>query len=109
MSTNSFLSERVKLEKERLERQKQSRKAKGLDTSDDESSGDESDGDGEDVKVIDKELAVMRRVFRKWTQKAGIEEKLCDELRAGECEADWTRAVAPKLEGRIVIVGEAKA
>jgi len=51
-ATNSFLSERAKLEKERLERQKQIRKAKGLDTSDDESSGkkrkiEEDDGEEE--------------------------------------------------------------
>jgi 5'-nucleotidase len=79
------------------------RRAKVPPLNDDDSDNESSEHD-EDAKLIDKELAVMRRVFRKWCRKAGIEERLCDELTEEECQADWTRAIAPQLEGRICIV-----
>jgi 5'-nucleotidase len=64
------------------------------------------DSDVENL-AIDHELGIMRRVFRKWCRVAGVQGSLCDELKEGEFEADWTRAIAPRLEGRIRIVGAA--
>jgi hypothetical protein len=57
-----------------------------------------------DVRNLDRELSIMRRVFRKWCRLAGVEGKLCDDLAEGEFEVSWTRAVAPRVEGRIKMV-----
>lgn len=70
---------------------------------------DESDSEGEGenestIEQLDHELQTMRRVFRKWARAAGVECKLADELKADECEVDWTRAIAPRVEGRIIRV-----
>ncbi|KAI1110293.1 Metallo-dependent phosphatase-like protein [Nemania sp. NC0429] len=67
----------------------------------------DSEGEGESEKAIEKldyELQTMRRVFGKWARVAGVECKVADELKADECEVDWTRAIAPRVEGRIVRV-----
>ena len=62
-----------------------------------------------EVMAIDRELGIMRRVFRKWCRVAGVQGSLCDELKEGEFEVDWTKAIAPRVEGRIVCVaGEHK-
>ncbi|KAL2133305.1 hypothetical protein VTI74DRAFT_2571 [Chaetomium olivicolor] len=78
---------------------------------------DESDSDsGEDAEAarqknrdLDKELAIMRRFFRKWCRLAGINGNTCDELSEDECEVGWTRAIAPRVEGRIQMVPSAGA
>jgi hypothetical protein len=75
----------------------------------DEAENSSSSSDGEDdgieaVEVDDKELGIMRRVFKKWCRLAGVQGRACDELKESEFEAPWTKAVAPKVEGRIRIV-----
>ncbi|KAK8024616.1 hypothetical protein PG993_012682 [Apiospora rasikravindrae] len=80
-----------------------------------EESDAESDNDGEgegdrheaehEVEDIDKELQIMRRVVRKWSRVAGVHCRVGDELKEGEFEIDWTKAIAPRIEGRIVMVG----
>ncbi|KAK6857355.1 5-nucleotidase [Apiospora arundinis] len=82
-----------------------------------EESDDESDNDGEGgdkrndheaehvVEDLDKELQIMRRVVRKWSRIAGVQCHCGDELKEGEFEIDWTKAIAPRIEGRIVMVG----
>lgn len=70
---------------------------------------DESDSEGEGeseraIEDLDHELQTMRRVFRKWARAAGVKCKAADELKADECEVDWTRAIAPRVEGRIIRV-----
>ncbi|KAK3688873.1 Metallo-dependent phosphatase-like protein [Podospora appendiculata] len=59
----------------------------------------------EGIRDVDRELRVMRRVFRKWCRLAGVQGSACDELKEDEVECDWTKAIAPQLEGRIVMVG----
>ena len=54
---------------------------------------------------MDQEMRIMRRVFKKWARIAGVECTLVDELKEGEFEVDWTKAIAPRIEGRIVCVG----
>ncbi|KAK7753904.1 hypothetical protein SLS62_004001 [Diatrype stigma] len=85
-----------------------------LDESDseDEDEGDEKDSDKRreaDVRraidLIDREMQIMRRVFGKWARLAGVECRVVDDLQEGEFEVDWTKAIAPRLEGRIVCVG----
>ncbi|KAB5540586.1 Metallo-dependent phosphatase-like protein [Coniochaeta sp. 2T2.1] len=70
-----------------------------------EDSSSDEDGDGvEAVEVDDRELSIMRRVFRKWCRLAGVRGQACDCLKDEEIDEVWTKAVAPKVEGRITIV-----
>ncbi|KAI0156793.1 Metallo-dependent phosphatase [Xylariaceae sp. FL1272] len=57
------------------------------------------------VESLDREMQIMRRVIAKWARIAGVECKVTDELKKDEFEVDWTRAIAPRIEGRIVCVG----
>lgn len=76
-----------------------------------ESDAESSDQEGDDheaeheVEDLDKELQIMRRVVRKWSRIAGVQCHCGDELKEGEFEIDWTKAIAPRIEGRIVMVG----
>jgi len=60
---------------------------------------------GEEAACIDRELRLARKFLRKWCRRAGVHAQVCDELKEDEYEAGWTKAVAPKLEGRIQMVG----
>ncbi|KAI0383416.1 Metallo-dependent phosphatase [Hypomontagnella monticulosa] len=68
----------------------------------DNEDGNDSDGD---MQLIDKEMQIMRRVFAKWARLAKVESRIGEELKVGEFEVDWTRAIAPRVEGRIVCIG----
>lgn len=72
---------------------------------DSDEEGETADGDA-DQAVLEKELRIMRRVFKQWCRRAGVRGQTCDDLREAECEVEWTKAIAPKLEGRIQMVGE---
>lgn len=52
------------------------------------------------------ELRIMRKAFRKWCLKTGVRARAVDGLEEHEVDCDWTRPIAPTLEGRISIVGE---
>ncbi|KAI0151519.1 Metallo-dependent phosphatase-like protein [Pestalotiopsis sp. NC0098] len=83
-----------------------SRRASVIPREEDSDSDAEDNGAAEnDVERVDKELQTMRRVFGKWARLAGVECKAVDELNEEEFEVDWTQAIAPRLEGRIVQVG----
>ncbi|KAF2036692.1 Metallo-dependent phosphatase [Setomelanomma holmii] len=76
---------------------------------------DEDDGpmydDSVPIRFDEREKDVVRRVMRKWWRLAGLKHspKLCDELGVSEFQVNWTKAIAPRLEGRIREVGvEAK-
>ncbi|KAI0473198.1 Metallo-dependent phosphatase [Xylariaceae sp. FL0804] len=102
------------------------RKASVVPADESDSEDDDGDGDGDgqgrqaaahahaaeaqaeakgDVEALDHEMHVMRRVFQKWARLAGLECRAGDELRRDEFDVDWTRAIAPRVEGRIVCVG----
>ncbi|CAJ2502173.1 Uu.00g095670.m01.CDS01 [Anthostomella pinea] len=78
-----------------------------IDDSDteDEEAGDGGSQEQQEIEMIDRELQVMRRVFTKWARLAGVECKVGDELQEGDFEVDWTKAIAPRVEGRIICVG----
>jgi len=75
---------------------------------------DDSDSDSEDDAAkenerIDREMAIVRRVANKWARLAKVKCSVVDDLGDEEIEMDWTKAIAPRLEGRIVCVaGEQK-
>ncbi|KUI63462.1 Trifunctional nucleotide phosphoesterase protein YfkN [Cytospora mali] len=54
----------------------------------------------------ESELRIMRKAFRKWCRKAGVRATAVDGLEENEVDCDWTKAISPKVEGRIRIVGE---
>ncbi|KAI1336667.1 flagellar associated protein [Xylariaceae sp. FL0016] len=84
------------------------RKASAMRSTEESDTEDDGEGGGGDegaIEAIDREMRVMRRVFTKWARIAGVECKVGDELKDGELEVDWTRAIAPRVEGRIVCVG----
>lgn len=82
------------------------------DTSDPDADEDEDDGPlyndtTKPIRFSDREVDMIRRVMRKWWRVAGLKgsPKLCDELDGGEFQVNWTKAIAPRLEGRIKDVG----
>ena len=78
---------------------------------DDDSDSDSGDEEQERARTtargLDRELAIMRRVFGKWSRRAGVRATACDSLPEEEMgEVGWTRAIAPRVEGRIRNVTE---
>lgn len=63
---------------------------------------EEKGGDYDDDD--EKELEMLRKWFRKWCRKAGVQAEAGSELEEDEVDCDWTQAIAPKLEGRIVML-----
>ncbi|KAL2419839.1 hypothetical protein ABEF95_006303 [Exophiala dermatitidis] len=53
----------------------------------------------------ERELQIIRKVIRKWWRLAGLkgQPKCCDSMTDDEFQVDWTRAIAPRIEGRIKI------
>ncbi|CAK7207090.1 hypothetical protein SEUCBS139899_009898 [Sporothrix eucalyptigena] len=60
----------------------------------------------EELSRIERQMQIMRRVIRKWRRLAGVPSRLGDTLTEAEYDADWTKAIAPRVEGRIRIVSE---
>ncbi|PVI00350.1 Metallo-dependent phosphatase [Periconia macrospinosa] len=85
----------------------------------DESPGSDSEADpdtdeedvvgGELIRFNLAELTIVRKVMKKWWRLAGLKgtPKCADELGTEELKVDWTKAVAPRVEGRIKEVGKA--
>ncbi|KAK4121503.1 Metallo-dependent phosphatase [Parathielavia appendiculata] len=74
------------------------------DNDSDSESGEEQEAARQRAVILDRELAIMRRVFGKWCRLAGVQAGTCDSLPAEECEVAWTRPIAPQVEGRIQMV-----
>ncbi|KAJ4385659.1 hypothetical protein N0V93_010088 [Gnomoniopsis smithogilvyi] len=64
------------------------------------------EGISEDESGEERELAVMRKVFRRWCRRVGVHASADGELGKDEVDCDWTRPIAPKVEGRIIMIGE---
>jgi len=71
--------------------------------SDTESSDDER-AEADDGDKMDVDLLLMRKYVARWANKAGVHAGVCDAMTEEECVIDWTRVIAPVLEGRIKIV-----
>ena len=56
--------------------------------------------------VSERELYISRKVMRKWHRLTGLHGTagLCDE-KGEEFTVSWTRGIAPRLEGRIKMIG----
>lgn len=81
---------------------------KPLDDDVEDTSDDGHDSDDEDVafQQMDLEMLLMRKFWSRWAYRAGVKSKVCDPLEGGDCLVDWTRVIAPVLEGRIKMVEE---
>lgn len=72
-----------------------------------ESETDDDDGaDGAD-EGIDWEVLLMKKYFLRWAKRTGKVSKTCDAMTEDAMDVDWTRVIAPVLEGRITNVEEA--
>ncbi|CAL3969556.1 unnamed protein product [Diplocarpon coronariae] len=86
--------------------------AAGVEDTLDESDGEPGTGGsrpaGEPGEGPERELQLVRKVIRKWWRLAGLPgaPRCCEDLDVDEFKVDWTKAIAPRLEGRIRIVAE---
>lgn len=76
---------------------------------------EENDEDAKELDVgadpdneMDIEILLLRKFWARWTRKAGIKSCVCEPAGDGGCLVDWTRLIAPTVEGRITMV-ESKA
>lgn len=74
------------------------------DDSDSEDSEDD-DPDAVDEDDMDFEVLLMKKFFARWVGKAGVRATVCDPVHVHAMTVDWTRTIAPVLEGRIKMVG----
>ncbi|KAJ4371471.1 hypothetical protein N0V83_004688 [Neocucurbitaria cava] len=85
----------------------------GSESEDPDADEDEDDGPMYDSRVPiqfnQRQTDMIRRVMRKWWRVAGLKgaPKTCDELGGSEFQINWTKAIAPRLEGRIKDIGPA--
>jgi 5'-nucleotidase len=57
----------------------------------------------------DARMHIVRKVIRKWRRLAGLqgESAACDSIDEADFHSKWTKAIAPRLENRIQMIGEA--
>jgi len=54
----------------------------------------------------ERELIITRKLLKKWRRLAGLSgQPDVDDAQSGEFIAGWSKGIAPRLEGRIKIVG----
>jgi 5'-nucleotidase len=80
----------------------------GSESEQDPDTDEEDHHDGELIKFSPRELAVLRKSMTKWWRLAGLKgtPKCADEIGEAELKVDWTKAIAPRVEGRITEVGK---
>ncbi|PHH68510.1 hypothetical protein CDD82_505 [Ophiocordyceps australis] len=61
----------------------------------------QGDAAGDAETGMDLEILLLRKFWTRWVLKAGVRSAVCDSLHKGEYAVDWTRVIAPALEGRI--------
>jgi hypothetical protein len=77
------------------------------DTESENGAEDVQNGDGLPTVDDDKmeiELLLMRKFATRWVMKTGLKTKVCDPMSEAEASVDWTRTIAPVVEGRIKMV-----
>ncbi|PVH74110.1 5'-nucleotidase [Cadophora sp. DSE1049] len=74
------------------------------DDSDDANAGVAKHNAADESDALERRIQLARKVTRKWRRLAGLKgsSECCDAIQ--EFTVDWTRAIAPRLEGRIKIV-----
>ncbi|KAF4975922.1 hypothetical protein FZEAL_7339 [Fusarium zealandicum] len=77
----------------------------GAEETEDEEEKHHEEEDDPDGTKLDYEILIMRKFWTKWALKAGVKASICDPLKEGEFTVDWTRCIAPVVDGRIKMVG----
>lgn len=78
-----------------------------IDDDSDSENGDDGvvdDSDAVDEDDMDFEILLMRKFWGRWARKAGVKSSVCDPAQDVDLAVDWTRTIAPVLEGRIKLV-----
>lgn len=81
----------------------------GSDTEADDDEHDDAMYDsGVPIHFNERQVDIIRRVMRKWRRLSGLKgaPSTVDELDGNEFQVNWTKAIAPRLEGRIKEVGK---
>lgn len=87
---------------------KDKEEGKFLDDSDDEEHTVAPDAPQHEVQDQERKTRIMRQVMNKWRRLAGVPApRSCDNISVGEFSVEWTHAIAPRVEGRIKIIGVA--
>jgi 5'-nucleotidase len=81
------------------------KKRTGIDVKPVDEDDSEDEGDDGQSDKIDTEILLMRKFFSRWAKAAGVHEAVCDSMPEDEIHVDWTRVIAPVVEGRIKVVG----
>jgi 2',3'-cyclic-nucleotide 2'-phosphodiesterase (5'-nucleotidase family) len=71
------------------------------------SDSEDDDADLPEAPAKERQLRIMRTVMRKWRRVAGLpgHADMCEQ-KGDEFAVPWTRGIAPRLEGRIRMVGD---
>ncbi|KAF2690236.1 Metallo-dependent phosphatase [Lentithecium fluviatile CBS 122367] len=79
------------------------------DSEQDPDTDEEDYDDSQPIKFNARELEVLRRSMNKWWRLTGLkgQPKCADEIGEEELRVDWTKAIAPRVEGRMKEVGKA--
>ncbi|KAG5925500.1 hypothetical protein E4U53_003290 [Claviceps sorghi] len=99
-----FLRRRIGLHKEPLDENEEDE----TDPVDQARAGHDARGAAADEDLdLDLEILLLRKFWARWARRAGVRTKatLCEPLRDDDCAVDWTRVIAPVVEGRIRMVG----
>lgn len=107
LSSGLLLQARPELNRSQSSSVKDKEEGKFLDDSDDEDHTVESDAPQHEIRDQERRMRIMRRVMNKWRRLSGIPApKSCDSIGVGEFDVEWTHAIAPRVEGRIKIIGD---
>lgn len=75
----------------------------GIDIEPEEESETEEEREGEE-DGIELDVLLMRKYFGRWAARAGVTGNMCDSMAEDAVEVDWTRVIAPLVEGRITMI-----
>ena len=59
--------------------------------------------DGDEDK-IELDVLLMKKYFARWAARAGVKTSACDSMAEDAVDVDWTRVIAPLVEGRITMI-----
>ncbi|KAL3960639.1 hypothetical protein ACCO45_005756 [Purpureocillium lilacinum] len=102
-SWREFLLRRLGLRKKPLDDDEDDHFDPHRDTTSSSGNSNGEESDSTDDKM-DFQILLMRKFWARWAARAGVKSCVCDSAQ-GDCTVDWTRVIAPCVEGRIRMVG----
>lgn len=81
------------------------RRGEGVAPAEEDSDAEDEDEDRAVAdERLDLEVLLMRKYFWRWAARTGYMAGTCDSMEADAVNVDWTRVIAPAVEGRITNV-----